>query len=145
MKLADKGPFAPPPTLSGPAEEVAREVSSWPGVVSATHWYLFDRSVVDGVDFYVGERELGHLHLDGGLHLAATPGLREALVAEGWGRPASWESRGGWVETSVRRESDVELGRWLFRLNYDRLSGVPWRELQARVAERADRTRRRTA
>src|SRR6516165_1298489 len=69
MKLADKGRIKPPPALKGAAQLVSQEIQSWPGIVAATHWFLYDRTQVDGADFYVGERELGHIHLDGEFHL----------------------------------------------------------------------------
>src|SRR5262249_1401967 len=55
MKLADKGPIKPPPALKGPAQLVSQEIQSGPGIVAATHWFLYDRTKVDGADFYVGE------------------------------------------------------------------------------------------
>ena len=75
MRLESKGEIRSPPKLKGPAEAVSLQIQSWRGVISATHWYLYDRTQVDGADFYVGEKELGHIHLDGELHLGLTAGL----------------------------------------------------------------------
>lgn len=136
MKLADKGPIAPPPVLDGPARRVAQKIRSWPGVVAATHWYLLDRSRVDGADFYVGERELGHIHLDGAIHLAATRTLRAMLVANGQAAPFRWND--AWVQYRIRTQADVAHALWLFRLGYDRLTGVGIAALRQRVRSAGD-------
>lgn len=78
---------------------VASAVSTWPGVKSTTHWHFSDRSRVDGVDFYVGEEELGHLHLDGSLHLATSPDVGRAMVASG--RAHRFPYQRGWVCADV--------------------------------------------
>ncbi|HMI96688.1 MAG TPA: luciferase family protein, partial [Micropepsaceae bacterium] len=83
MRLETKGEIRPPPKLKGPAQSVSLEIQSWPGVIAATHWFLYDRVQVDCADFYVGEKELGHIHLDGELHLAVTAGLRRQLIEAG--------------------------------------------------------------
>ena len=56
------------------------EVQSWPGVIAATHWHFNRPNEVNGADFYVGTDELGHIHLDGEVHLATSIELREALL-----------------------------------------------------------------
>ncbi len=113
-----KGPLAPPPALDGSLQAVADAITAWPEVEATTHWHLHDSKRVDGIDFYVGPDELGHVHLDGSIHLATTPELGAKLVAEGLGRPFPWAR--GWTMASVSSlgvESAVEF----FRRNYDRL------------------------
>ena len=113
-----KGPLAPPPALDGPVRAVVDAIAAWPEVEASTHWHLRDRNRVDGIDFYVGPDELGHIHLDGSIHLATTPELGEKLVAEGLGRPFPWAQ--GWTMASIGR-SGVDAAVALFRRNYDRL------------------------
>ena len=113
-----KGPLAPPPRLHGRPQVVAEMVAAWPQVEATTHWHFADQSRVDGVDFYVGAEELGHIHLDGSIHLATAPDLGAALVAEGLGRPFRWAR--GWTTASIDRLG-VEAAVALFRRNYDRL------------------------
>ena len=116
-----KGPLAPPPVLDRQFQTVADAVAAWPEVVATMHWHFSDQSRVDGVDFYVGPDELGHIHLDGAIHLATTPDLGTALVAEGAGRPFPYAQ--GWVMASVGRLGpDAAVA--LFRRNYDRLRPV---------------------
>ncbi len=113
-----KGPLAPAPPLDGPLQDVADAIAAWPEVQATTHWHLHDRDRVDGIDFYVGPDELGHIHLDGSIHLATTPELGAKLVAEGLGRPFPWAH--GWTMANARSlGSDSAVA--LFRRNYDRL------------------------
>ena len=105
MKLADKGPIKPPPALKGPAQLVSQEIQSWPGIVAATHWFLYDRTQVDGADFYVGERELGHIHLDGEIHLGATRTLAAMLIEHDLADPFEWGD--AWVQYPICKKADV--------------------------------------
>lgn len=113
-----KGLLAPLPALDGPLRVIADVIAAWPEVEATTHWHLRDRDRVDGVDFYVGPDEIGHIHLDGSIHLATSPELGAKLVAEGLGRPFPWAR--GWILASVNRLG-VDAAVALFRRNYDRL------------------------
>jgi len=135
MKLQEKGRFAPPPDLPKHAQLVSKTLASWTDVHARTHWLLGDESQVDGADFYVGEEELGHLHLEGQAHVATGLVLRKALVAAALASPFRWSSK--FVVQDVARAEDVEHALWLFRLAYDRVNGVPDDELVTRVHEYA--------
>ena len=113
-----KGPVISPPALHGDLLAVAEAVSSWPGVITTGHWSLFRPRVVDGIDFYVGEEELGHIHLDGDLHLATTPSLGSAMIAERLARRFPYNE--GWVHEHVQ-VIGAEAATALFRRNYDRI------------------------
>ena len=119
MARPDKGPVAPPPALEGPLAAAAAAIGAWPGVTATMHWHLYRPTEPDGIDFYVGERELGHIHLDGELHLATSPSLGAAMVAEGGARPFRYQR--GWVCETVQRIG-APAAIALFRRNYDRLS-----------------------
>jgi len=124
MKLQDKGALRPAPTLVSPGQKTARTVASWPAIISATHWDLFDRSRVDGADFYVNEAELGHIHLNEDVHLAATSELGMPLIQHGLVSPLPFgKTYGDWVSFLIRTDADADHATWLFRLNYDRLLG----------------------
>jgi hypothetical protein len=133
MKLADKGPIKPPPVLKGPAQIVSLEIQSWPGIIAATHWFLLDQTQVDGADFYVGERELGHIHLDGEIHLSVTRLLAATLIEHGLADRFEWGN--AWVQYPIRRKADVDHALWLFHLAYDRLTGTGITTLRQRVAD----------
>lgn len=122
MSREDKGPVAPPPVLTGALDTVAKAVSKWPGVVATTHWHFDERSRVDGIDFYIGDKELGHLHLDGSLHLATSPSLGRAMVSEKKARAFPYQR--GWVcEDLERIGSDSAIS--LFRRQYEQLVDQP--------------------
>ena len=117
-----KGPLAPPPALGGDLQTLVDAVAAWPGVEATTHWHFADQTRIDGVDFYVGSDELGHLHLDGSIHLATTPALQKALVEEGLGAPFVYAH--GWTQASIRRLG-VPRAITVVRRNYERLRPAP--------------------
>lgn len=132
MKLAEKGRFAPPPPLPAQAQQVSLALAGWEGVEARTHWQLGDESIVDGADFYVGESELGHLHLDGTAHVAAARPVRDALIAAGLAAPFRWSAE--FVVVPVKRAADVARALWVFELRYDALRGADTKVLAARIA-----------
>lgn len=113
-----KGPMAAAPRLQGDLQAVVDQVASWPGVEASTHWHFADQTQIDGVDFYVDGDELGHLHLDGSIHLATSPTLSAELVAEGLGAPFRYAR--GWTQSRVSGLG-VDGAAAFFRRNYDRL------------------------
>lgn len=70
-------------------------VAGSPEVIATGHWDVFRPPRVDGIDFHVGEWELGHIHLGGSLRLATGPAHGQALVDEGLARPFRYQQ--GWV------------------------------------------------
>ena len=137
MRLAEKGPIIAPPVLEGWAQGVSLEIQSWPKIISATHWYLHDLTQVDGADFYVGEKELGHIHLDGEMHLSLTRPLRKALTGARLAQPFPWSD--SWVQFPITSRGSTKRAIWLFRLAYDRLNGERSSELQRRIRDVQDR------
>ena len=135
MKLEEKGPIKPAPVLAGSGQKTAGAIGAWPSIISATHWDLFNRSRVDGADFYVAEAELGHIHLNGEVHLAATAALGAPLLERGLVSPLPYgKAYGDWVSFMIRTDSDADHATWLFQLNYDRLRGVSIAGLTERIA-----------
>jgi len=133
MKLSEKGRHAPPPVLRPRhAQALAEDLGGWAEVIARTHWLLGDESVVDGADFYVGENELGHLHLDGEAHVAVGRRLAAALVDAELARPFAYSK--AFVTWPVRTAEDRAHARFLFELRYEILLGTPEAALLARVA-----------
>lgn len=87
-------------------ESIEREVASWEGV--SVHPHRFG-----GVEFRVGNRELGHLH-ETWADLPFTSRIREMLVETGRAEPHKFGVT-GWVS----RDFDHEVIE-LFRLSYER-------------------------
>ena len=121
MPRSDKGVMALAPELEGPLQTVASAVAAWPGISASAHWHFYDRTRVDGVDFYLGQKELGHIHLDGSLHLATSPSLGKALVAGRLAQPFPYQR--GWVCEDIY-DVGAKAAIALFRSNYERLQSA---------------------
>lgn len=133
MKLSEKGRFAAPPKLKSPhAQRVATTVASWDGVHARSHWLLGDEHEVDGVDFYLGEDELGHIHLDAEAHVMLPKALADALIEARLARPLPWSKSA--VVYAIKAARDVEHALWLFSLSRDRRLGETNAALLARIA-----------
>jgi len=131
MQLSEKGRFVPRPRLHGAAEKVASALEAWPEVQARTHWELGDETVVDGADFYVGERELGHLHLYDEAHIAVPRTLRNALLAAGLAEPFQWSA--AFVVKKIHDAKHAREAEWIFALAYDALKGAKIADLLERV------------
>jgi Family of unknown function (DUF5519) len=131
MKLAEKGPIVAPPVLDGWAQVVSLQIQAWPQIVSATHWQFGNPSKVDGTDFYVEEDELGHIHLDGEIHLLLTKDLHRAIIDARLADRFRWAAN--WVQFSIEDERSGKHALWLFQLAYDRLRGAHEAALLKRI------------
>ena len=125
LKLSEKGPVGPPPVLREPFEHL-----SWPGIVAATHWNLWCRNEVDGVDFYCGEEELGHIHLDGELHLSLPSVVADHLIRTGLAREFPYGK--DWVALRIFSDDDARKAEWLMGIAYDLLGGTSVDQVLAR-------------
>lgn len=115
-----KGPLGPPPALATPLQQVTDVVSAWPGIDTTVHWHFSNKNQIDGVDFYWGEKELGHIHLDGSIHLATSPELGRTMIEEGVAEAFPYQR--GWVEENVMAIGMAATVA-LFRRNYEALQG----------------------
>ena len=122
MKLEEKGKIVPPPVLSKYLEIVSKEIQQWLGIISATHWEIHDRNKPNGADFYVGEQELGHIHLDGSLHIPSTSKFSQALIKAGLAQKFPYAEN--WVQFNISDDKSAAQAIWLFKLHYDYLGGV---------------------
>ena len=131
MRLEDKGQILPAPVLSKYPQMVSEEIQKWSNIISATHWDLYDRTKVDGADFYVGKKELGHIHLDGWVHLATNKELSQAILKNKLAEKFPYAQN--WVMFSITKKQDVKKAILLFQLNYDRLNGEPIDNLISKI------------
>ncbi|HEX4214947.1 MAG TPA: luciferase family protein [Candidatus Dormibacteraeota bacterium] len=99
-----------------PGDRIAREVSSWSGVVAHSHRF-------GGTEFRQGRRELGHLHGDEQADLPFPRRIRDELIAGHRAEPHHVLPGSGWVTRRIQGEADVAGVIELFRLNYERRSG----------------------
>lgn len=121
----------PAPALQGLAQEVSLELHKWDGMQTFTHWQLGNSERVDGAEFHVGDKELGHIHLNGEMHLLLTRRLSKALIQSGIAEKFPWGAE--WVQAPVSTTSERERAVWLFRLGYDLLRNVDEDALLERV------------
>jgi len=102
-------------------DALVAEVDSWPGVVSSDHRFA-------GIEFKVGRREIGHVHVgEPGRSFADLPfprAKRNELIAEGRARPHHVLPDSGWLTVPIRTASDVEDVIEIFRENYSRTSAA---------------------
>ncbi|HYU59988.1 MAG TPA: luciferase family protein [Solirubrobacterales bacterium] len=99
--------------MTGPAERIEAEVSSWPGVDVGAHRF-------GGIEFRYGRRELGHLHGDRFADLPAGKGVKQELIADGRARPHHVLPDSGWVTVTMQDEAGEGTVLELLRANYDR-------------------------
>jgi hypothetical protein len=95
-------------------QTVINAVSTWEGVTIAPHRF-------GGIEFQVGNREIGHLH---GSYLADIPfsaKLRKDLIASGRASLHHIYPNSGWVSFYIHSADDVPALIELLRLNYQRL------------------------
>ncbi len=106
------------------AHEIIRtEVLSWPGVTEEPHRF-------GGMEFRLGKRELGHLHGDSLADLPFPVRVREELVREGKAMPHHILPQSGWVSYPIRDVSAIPGALDLFRLAYNRATGVNYRDTE---------------
>lgn len=132
MTLEEKGKIIPPPKMSLHLQTVSEAIQQWKGIIAASHWDLYDRSRVDGADFYVGNQELGHIHLNGEVHLATTDALCKPLVRAGLAEKFPYGA--GWVLHRITNKTEAKHAVWLFNINYQRLTGVPLADILPQIA-----------
>ncbi len=134
MHLRNEGPVKPAPVLEGPAQRVVSALTAWPGMQAVTHWEICDSTAVNGAEFHVDDKELGHIHLDGGVHLLLNRRLSKALIGRKLANVFPYGDE--WVELPIRSQADVEHALWLFQVGYDRLRSASEAELLERIEAR---------
>jgi len=131
MSRPQKGRIAPAPKLAPAAQRVADRVATLANVSVQAHWEIGSQDEVNGTDFYVGEDELGHIHLDGEAHIPVGESLAKALIA------AKLAKRFRWSPVFVVADTDdLELTAWIFELRHAQIAGESHAALTARIAAR---------
>jgi hypothetical protein len=137
MSRQAKGRVAPPPRLIPVAQAVADAVSELPEVIAQAHWEIGSQTEINGTDFYVGEQELGHIHLDGEAHVPIGPALAKVLIAARLARRFRWSSEFVVVDTADRDDA-----LWVFGLRRAQIDGASEATLREQIRTRAARSRR---
>lgn len=90
-------------------------VSSWAGVKVGPHRF-------GGIEFRIGNREIGHLHGSYQADIPFSARLRKELVAAGRASLHHIYPNSGWVSFYIHSAEDVPALLELLQLNYDRLT-----------------------
>lgn len=89
------------PGVPGASERIEERLLAWPGVEAHPHRF-------GGIEFRLGNREVGHIHGDHMIDIAFPKRVREELVAAGVARPHHLLPQSGWVSFYMLEEKDVE-------------------------------------
>jgi hypothetical protein len=108
------------------SEQIAEEVTSWPGVEAGP-------GRRGEFAFRVGKREIGHLHGDHAAHFGFPKELWQALFEEGRiDYHPVFPGRPGFAARRIETDEDVRDVVAMLRLNYERLvarHGLPVEEV----------------
>ena len=100
------------PGVPGASKRIEERVLAWPGVEAHPHRF-------GGVEYRLGNREVGHIHGDHMLDIAFPKRVREELVSAGLARPHHLLPQSGWVSFYLREEEDVEQAVSLLARSYE--------------------------
>src|SRR5262245_41738165 len=113
IDVSDQGE-APMSTTPRADERIVAEVASWPEVTTADHRF-------GGIAFFVGRREIGHLHGDRLCDLALPKAVRAEYLAAGRITPHNaLPDHPGLASIRLREPGGVETAIELLRMNYER-------------------------
>jgi hypothetical protein len=105
-------------TATAAVEAIIEEVGSWPGVETGVEPRF------GGPAFYMGRRQLGHLHDLGErgaiADLPMPRRVRDELIEAGRARVHSAMPDSGWLTVPVRNAADLENAIGVFRLAHER-------------------------
>lgn len=98
-------------SVRGAQERITQEVTSWEGVSVRLHRF-------GGVEYVIGQREIGHIHGDHLVDIPFPKKVRDEIVAAGRAQPHHILPGTGWVSFYLRDEADVEQSLELLRENF---------------------------
>lgn len=86
-------------------------VSAWEGVTAQPHRF-------GGVEFNLGNVEIGHVHRNGMVDIPFTRKLRDQLVKFGEAEPHHLLTESGWITFYMEGDDDAQHAVRLMRLSY---------------------------
>jgi hypothetical protein len=117
--------------VPGAAATIRGAVASWPGTHDAPHRF-------GGIEFLLGEREIGHLHGDRLLDVPFPRAVHDALIAAGGGRvqPHHVLPDSGWISLWLSEDGDVDRAIAILQRSYDLIAAqIERRKAQATKAK----------
>jgi Family of unknown function (DUF5519) len=113
--------------VSGAGVRIESEVSRWEGIGSAPHRY-------GGVEFKLGNREIGHIHGNWLVDVPLPKPVRDELVASGEAEPHHVLPRSGWVSIHLREPGDVDRALRVLRRSFELAQQQSQRRVGRRIA-----------
>ena len=103
--------------VPGAAAAIRAAVASWPDTRDTPHRF-------GGVEFLIGEREIGHLHGDRLLDVPFPRAVHDELIAGSGGRvqPHHVMPDSGWISFWLSEEGDVNQAIAILRRSYELIS-----------------------
>ncbi len=92
-------------------QTIVETVGAWDEIESHPHRF-------GGVEFKIGNVEIGHIHQHGMVDIPFTRTIREALVAAGAAQVHHLLHDSGWITFYLRDENDVQRALNLYQLSY---------------------------
>jgi hypothetical protein len=94
------------------AHDIRDRVMSWPGVSVHDHQF-------GGIEFRLGNRQLGHLHGGRVADIPLKRALRDELVSSGRAMIHRWRPDSGWVTVDISSDEGREEALGLLRVGYE--------------------------
>jgi hypothetical protein len=99
--------------VSGAGKRIQSELSQWEGLTSAPHRF-------GGVEFKLGNREIGHIHGDSLVDVPLPKPIRDELVASAQAEPHHVLPKSGWVSNFLNDPIDVDRAIRILRRSFER-------------------------
>jgi hypothetical protein len=94
------------------ASRIVSTVANWAGIRT-------DELPPGGMDFLLGQREIGHVHGDELVDIPFPKKLRDELVAAGRAEPHRVLPKSGWVSVPLNNGEDIDHAIELLKMSYD--------------------------
>jgi len=98
--------------MKGAQAQIIQTVLDWPGVTQHPHRF-------GGVEFRLGNREIGHIHGDWLVDIPFPTKVRDEVVACGQADPHHILPNSGWISRYLRQPDNVETAITLLRRSYE--------------------------
>jgi predicted DNA-binding protein (MmcQ/YjbR family) len=113
--------------VNGAQNQITKAVVQWPEITVAPHRF-------GGVEYQVGTREIGHIHVDTLVDIPFPTAIRNELVASGQVRPHHSLPDSGWISFYIRQPDDVNLAIELLQKSYNLAQDQAARRNQRHIA-----------
>jgi hypothetical protein len=98
--------------VSGAGKRVESELGRWEGITTGPHRF-------GGLEFKLGNREIGHIHGDSLVDVPLPKRIRDELVASGEAEPHHVLPRSGWVSVFLNNPGDVDRALQVLRRSFE--------------------------